>query len=206
MVLSIQSSFPASRSSIHKVSIQPPRPSGAGYRPELDGLPIRRLDPSPSAPALRTLRAGAPSIISGRLILTLAHVDPHTCPRVMLGVVPCAAAEPSSSCDQSIQIAVPCYSLAVLVAAASMSSMMTSPKRWSPVVIRVVASNGPGEPVGIQRARSSCCPNAPLAQRAWSELKSAASLRAKRRCLLSRSEVAGRRPASARSAPVLVDL
>jgi len=77
------------------------------------------------------------------------------------------------------------------------------------VVIRVVASNGPGELVGVQRARSSCYPNvslAPTIQRAWSELESPASLRAKRRCLLSRSEVAGRSPASATSAPVLVDL
>jgi len=70
-VLPIQSPFTASRSSIHKVSIPahptPPGPSGTGYRPEIDGLPIRQLGPSPSAPALR---AGAPPITSGRLILT----------------------------------------------------------------------------------------------------------------------------------------
>jgi len=38
-----------------------------------------------------------------------------------------------------VQTAVPCHSLAVLVAVASVSSMVTSSKRWSPVVIRVVA-------------------------------------------------------------------
>jgi len=50
---------------------------------------------------------------------------------------------------RAVQIAVPCHSLVVLVAAASVSSMMTSSKRWSPVAIRVVASNGPGELVGV---------------------------------------------------------
>jgi len=42
-------------------------------------------------------------------LLVLAHVDPHSCPRVVLGVVPANAQPmvPSSSHDPSVQIAVP---------------------------------------------------------------------------------------------------
>ena len=94
-------------------------------------------------------------------------------------------AEPSSSRDPSVQIAGPCYSLAILVAAASDVLDGDFAKK--------VVSGGHQVGCFYWAWRASLCPEGPF------------QLLCK--CVSSglRSEVADRRPASAMGAPVLDD-